>query len=264
MDTDSEKLTALVSIVMVTYNRAAYIRHAIDSALGQTYSAWELIIIDDGSTDETSAIVATYKDPRIRYVLLTQNRGVHAARSRGIAESQGKYIAVLDSDDLWNDQDKLRAQVAFLETHPEHGLVGTFINTIDANGAHIAQNTYSTDDSSIRASILLRNQFAHSSVLMRASTVREVGGYRKVLLGEDLDLFLRLGNQAKFSNIPAYMTSYRIHNDGLSRNGKKMARAVLGFVWKYRAHYPNFLRAYAKSILVLMVGRLLDTRTIRR
>lgn len=264
MDTDSEKLAALVSIVMVTYNRAAYIRHAINSVLAQTYDAWELIIVDDGSTDETGAIVAAYNDARIRYVLLAQNQGVHAARSRGVAESQGDYIAVLDSDDLWNDKDKLRTQIAFLEAHPEHGLVGTFINTIDANGNRISRNKYEIDDSSIRASILLRNQFAHSSVLMRANTIHEVGGYRKVLLGEDLDLFLRLGTRAKFSNIPAYMTSYRIHSEGLSRNGTKMARAVLGFVWKYRAYYPNFLRAYAKSILVLVIGRLLDTRTIRR
>lgn len=264
MDTDSEKLTPLVSILMVTYNRAAYIRHAITSVLAQSYETWELIIVDDGSTDETGAIVATYNDARIRYVAHAQNKGVHAARLRSMEESRGKYIAILDSDDLWSDNDKLRTQVAFLETHPEHALVGTFINTIDAHGARIAQNKYCIDDPSIRASILFRNQFAHSSVLMRASTVHEVGGYRKVLLGEDLDLFLRLGIRAKFSNIPAYMTSYRIHDDGLSRDGARMARAVLGFVWKYRAHYPHFLKAYVKSVLVLVAGRLRDTRTIRR
>lgn len=264
MDARTEKLTPLVSILMVTYNRAGYIRHAINSVLAQTYTSWELIVVDDGSVDETAAIMATYDDARIRFIRHRENKGVHAARTRALEEAQGECVAILDSDDLWNSEEKLHAQVAFLEGHPDHALVGTFINTIDASGNRMAQNAYHTDDLSIRASILLRNQFAHSSVLMRTRMVHQAGGYRKVLLGEDLDLFLRLGLQGKFSNIPAYMTSYRIHDGGLSRNGAMMARAVLGFVWKYRAHYPNFFKAYVKSFLALMIGRLLDTRTIRR
>lgn len=248
---------------MVTYNRRPYIRDAIDSVIAQTFSTWELIIVDDGSTDGTEGIVASYNEARIRFIRHVENKGVHAARTRALEEARGKYIAVLDSDDLWNSEEKLSTQVAFLEEHSDHALVGTFINTIDAEGDRIAQKAYFTDDSSIRANILLRNQFAHSSVLMQARMVRDAGGYQKVLLGEDLDLFLRLGLEGKFSNIPAYMTSYRIHDEGLSRDGARMARSVLGFIRKYHAQYPNALRAYIKSVLVLIIALLRDTRTVR-
>lgn len=263
MDTDSEKLTPLVSILMVTYNRLPYIRDAINSVRAQTYSTWELIVVDDGSTDGTGDVVAAYHDPRIRFIRHSENKGVHAARTRALEEARGKYIAVLDSDDLWSDSGKLEAQVSFLESHQDYALLGTFITTIDENGDFIAKKAYCTDDSSIRTNILLRNQFAHSSVLMRARMVRDAGGYQKVLLGEDLDLFLRLGLHGKFSNLPAYMTSYRIHNEGLSRDGVLMARAVLGFIKKYRTRYPNSFKARIKGLLVLMVGQLRDTRTVR-
>lgn len=264
MDTPTEKLasTPLVSVLMVTYNRGSYIQEAIESVLAQTYSNFELVIIDDGSTDETGAIVSSLKNPKIHYFLQEKNAGVCAARKLSVANARGHYLAILDSDDVWNDSFKLEAQVSFLEKNPEHVIVGTFINTITSSGNLLKQSSYFTDDNLIRKNILLRNQFAHSSVLMRTAAVRAAGSYRTVALGEDLDLYLRIGLQGKFANIPSFMTSYRVHNTGLSRDGIKMARSVLGFIRMYRMHYPNALLAIMKSLLVLAVAHLLDTRTI--
>lgn len=264
MDTRTQELTGpLVSITMVTHNRGTYIAAAIESVLAQTYKDWELIIVDDGSTDDTESIVRAHDDARIRYVRHAMNQGVHAARAEALELARGTYIAVLDSDDLWQDPEKLATQVAFLEAHPDHAIVGTFIHAIDADGTLIRKGTYHTDDRSIRKNILLRNQFAHSSVLVRADMVRAAGGYQKVPLGEDLDLFLRLGLQGKFANLPVSMASYRVHNAGLSRDGALMARSVLGFIRTYRAHYPNALKAYAKSAIVMLLARVRDTRRLR-
>ncbi len=263
MDTSSEKLTtALVSITMATYNRASYLRDAIESVLAQTYPHWELIIVDDGSTDSTKEIIASFNDPRIRVLAHQTNQGIHASRTDGLNASQGTYIAVLDSDDLWIDPEKLATQVTFLDANPGCVIVGTFIHAIGVDGTLLQKNTYCTEDRSIRAHILLRNQFAHSSVLMRADAVRTAGGYQKVPLGEDLDLFLRLGRVGTLSNISLFMTAYRIHDSGASRNGVLMARSVLGFIRTYRTHYPNAFLAYLKSTLVLLVAHVHDTRTV--
>lgn len=104
----------LVSIIMPTYNCGEYIRESIDSVLAQSYTAWELLIVDDCSDDDTEAIVHTYDDPRIRYHKNAYNMGAAKTRNQSLAEARGKYIAFLDSDDLWMP-DKLEKQIAFMQ-----------------------------------------------------------------------------------------------------------------------------------------------------
>ena len=104
----------LVSIIMPTYNCGRFIRESIDSVLAQTYKGWELIIVDDCSTDNTSEVVGRYIDPRIRYMRNKQNMGAALTRNRALREAKGRYIAFLDSDDLWRPE-KLEKQIAFME-----------------------------------------------------------------------------------------------------------------------------------------------------
>lgn len=104
----------LVSVIMPTYNCARFIRESIDSVLAQTYTNWELIIVDDCSTDETDTIVSNYTDKRIYYIRNSQNKGAALTRNRAIKEAKGRYIAFLDADDLWLPE-KLEKQVAFME-----------------------------------------------------------------------------------------------------------------------------------------------------
>lgn len=104
----------MVSIIMPTYNAGRYIKESIDSVLSQTYTNWELLIVDDCSTDDTESVVRSYKDPRIRYMRNEHNLGAALTRNRAIREAKGKYIAFLDSDDMWKPE-KLEKQIAFME-----------------------------------------------------------------------------------------------------------------------------------------------------
>ena len=104
----------LVSIIMPTYNCARFIRESIDSVLAQTYTNWELIIVDDSSTDNTAEMIANFNDPRIHYLRNEQNEGAALTRNKALRAAKGRYIAFLDSDDLWHP-DKLERQIAFME-----------------------------------------------------------------------------------------------------------------------------------------------------
>lgn len=240
---------------MLTYNRARYLRDAIESVLAQSYQNWELVIIDDGSTDNTAEVALAYKDPRIRYVRHRDNAGLLTRRKESLSYVRGTYAAVLDSDDLWLAPHKLKKQVDFLEAHPECTLVGTYIKKIDAQGNNIGTDTYETVDKKIRNSILLRNQFAHSSVLMRTSILKETEGYR-LSLAEDLDLFLQLGHLGTFTNIPECLTSHRIHGGSENDRGIKMAKAVHAIIKTYKHDYPHFYSALFMSYLRLLRARM--------
>lgn len=247
MQTVSQHIT--VSILVLSYNREKYIATAIDSVLAQTYTNFELVIIDDGSTDNTAEVLAKYTDPRIKKILHTTNAGLHARRAESLTYATGKYVAVLDSDDIWTDPTKLEQQVDYLEAHPTCALVGTFITLCDPAGQTIGRNRYHTTDSDIRRNILRRNQFTHSSVLMRASSLQAVAGYRDTGLAEDLDLFLQLGMVGTFANLPEYMTAYRIHTESFNPQKQAMARAVLGIIKTHKHHYPNYYAALLKARL---------------
>ena len=112
-----------VSVIIPTYNRLSMLKEAVDSVLAQDFEDLELIIVDDGSTDGTSEEIRTYGG-RVKLIQQPQNRGVSAARNRGILQARGKYIAFLDSDDLWV-KDKLKAQLAFLNNNPQYPLYYT-------------------------------------------------------------------------------------------------------------------------------------------
>ena len=109
-------MTDLVSIIMPSYNTAKYIKASIDSVLAQTYPYWELIIVDDCSTDETDEVVAAYTDERIRYIKNEKNSGAAVSRNRALREAKGRWIAFLDSDDVWLPE-KLEKQISFMKNN---------------------------------------------------------------------------------------------------------------------------------------------------
>lgn len=245
----------LVSILMLTYNRAHYLPESIRSVTLQSYQNWELTIIDDGSTDSTPQAVALFSDSRIKYIRNPEHAGLFARRKESLDHANGRYVAVIDSDDIWHDSTKLEKQVTFMEAHPEHAIVGTFIRRIDIIGNDLGTAEYYTTDADIRSHILIRNQFTHASVLMRTALLERTEGYRPVL-AEDLELFLQLGKFGQFANIPEHLTSHREHPENEDDHGIKRATAIHAILRMHAAKYPHATRAWFTSYLRLAKGHL--------
>ncbi len=244
------RMTPCVSIVILTYNRASLLIEAIQSALGQTFSDFEIIIIDDASSDNTLEIVTPYlSDHRIQYIQNSQNKGIAISRNFGISIAKGEYIAMLDSDDVWLDRNKLTAQVSYLKMNSDCEVVGTWMIQINELGQHLKKISFAQTDTDIRKSILYRNHIAHSSVLFRKNTALNVGGYDEALKTmEDHDLWLRLGSYGKFATLPIYSLGYRIHNGSISKTKvTRVAMDELAVVWRHRNHYQGIIKGMIKA-----------------
>lgn len=214
-----------VSVVMPAYNSSKTIGIAIESLLGQTFINWELLIINDGSTDSTLDVIAKFNDIRIR-VVTQNNQGVAEARNVGLRLSRGEYIAFLDSDDLWLPE-KLQAQLSiFTKSSHKLGLVYTkhrgFLKS--------PENSFSMDvDASIGYEndyyrLLIMDYIPTLTVMIRASVVREIGYFRGDLQGtEDWDYWIRVSRVYNLLRIDRELALYRIQSNSLSRNKDRHA-----------------------------------------
>ena len=248
MNTKNDNMNILVSIVMPTFNRADTLSLAIESILKQTYSKWELIIVDNESTDNTKDIVTKYsaKDERIRYYFVkkSNNKGISDYLNYGIKIAKGKYIARLDDDDEWNVPDKLQKQVEFLELNEDFVIVGGGAIMVDRNRKEIFKFYKRNSDSEIRENALLANPFWHNTVMFRKKDVLELGGYKNYRFVEDWDLWLRMGQKGKFYNFREYFSLYMNAGQNLSTNNQKLAaKTILKLIKKYRNEYPNYFQA---------------------
>lgn len=254
----------LVSINIATYNRAKYITEAINSVLNQSFQNWELIIVDDGSTDETEKIINPYlADLRIRYFKNETNKNISYTRNRALTESKGKFIAILDSDDKWLDPDKLAKQISFLDKYPDHNLVGSGIVIIDDEGKKIKEEKKLLTAEEIKQGILFRNPITHSSVLYLREVVLSLGSYDLDLNGiEDYDLWLRLGQVGKLANLSDCSTGYRKHNSNISLTNRLKLMAInIDLVKKYQASYPGYRLALFRRKVRYTIFKLLNFLT---
>ncbi len=208
----------LVSVILPIYNGQKYLKESIDSILTQTYHNLELIIINDGSTDNSEAVIQSFNDPRIRYYKQI-NHGLAFTLNRAIDVANGRYIARQDQDDL-SRPNRLEKQVAFLEAHPTYGVVGTWANILVENKLTNRSHNHPTTNADIKFALLFDNPFVHSSVMMRKNIVNSVGGYSidpSRQPPEDYELWSRLFNQCDFANIGEYLLKYRETHGSMSR-----------------------------------------------
>ncbi len=207
---------------MPAYNAEKTIVDSVGSVLEQTYGNWELIVVDDGSRDDTSRRVETaFSDPRIR-LFRQENAGVAAARNAGMSRARGDLIAFLDSDDLWTP-DKLEKQTAVFARDAE-GSVGMCFTGVRRFSQRPEESVplYAADmptGENLCEGMLVANPVALLSVMVRASVLREVGAFDPSLFGtEDWDLWIRICRRAKIVFLPEELAYYRDHPGGISKD----------------------------------------------
>lgn len=206
-----------ICVLLCVHNGAPYIRSAIDSILRQTWRRFELLIVDDASTDETAAILAGYTDPRIRTVRNAENRGLTASLNLGIAQSQSDYIMRQDADDL-SHPGRMERQVGYLTTHPHVAAVGSQVRLIDEAGRSQGRKAFPLTHRGIWWSHLFDNALAHSSVMLRRSALAEVGGYDETYrVSQDYELWSRLGERHMLVNLPDYLATLRVLPSSITR-----------------------------------------------
>lgn len=244
-----------VSVIMTAYNTEKYLSDAIKSVLAQTYDNWELVIIDNGSSDRTGDIAATFarQDPRIIVRSLEENIGPALSRNESVRISQGKYLFLLDSDDIALPT-RFETQVEFLEKHPEIGAVGSDADLIDENGKIVGHKSKPAGQAEIKFRMLLQTPFIHSSVCMRTEAFRKSGCFdAEFTYAEDYDLWSRMAaNGCVFANIRQTLAQYRIHGQSISISGDTQSKqAELSFLINERNIAPYI--ALRHDVIILLV-----------
>jgi glycosyltransferase involved in cell wall biosynthesis len=185
---------------MAAYNEEIWIERAVRSILNQTLSELELIVINDGSTDNTLAILYGVSDSRLR-ILDQVNRGIARSVNWGLSAAKGTYIARMDADD-WSRPDRLALQIGFLESHPQYGMIGSWCKIKWEDTDKVATFTPPVTDTDIRRAIIWENPFVHSSVIIRKAVLDVVGMYDPNYLWEDYELWWRVVTNCKVANFP--------------------------------------------------------------
>jgi glycosyltransferase involved in cell wall biosynthesis len=208
-----------VSVLMTMHNAGGYLKPAIESLLAQSDADFELIVVDDGSTDSSAAVAAGFTDPRVRLVRNAINRGQTACLNQGLALARGEFIARQDADDL-SGPDRLEKQTNFLDAHPEVALLGANAVEIDGDGKSIGLTDLPRDTPAIRWANLFFNSFLHSAVMVRTKVMREeFGGYDESFrCSMDYALWSRIAQRHAVANLAESLISLRVHPESMTRS----------------------------------------------
>jgi hypothetical protein len=207
-----------VSVLMTIYNAAPYLEKSIDSLIAQSFSSWELIAVENGSRDESAAILLRYRDPRIRVFQLESNIGRTPALRYAFSMATGEYIAVLDADDVAQQQ-RLLKQVSYLDSHPDIVLLGTWAEYIDGNDRVVGEWVPPTDPEALLTIMASRNPIVHSSAMYRSTVAAEVGGYpADRIYSQDYGLWLKLTNRGVVAVLPERLSRFRILPSSMTRS----------------------------------------------
>ncbi|MBW4510593.1 MAG: glycosyltransferase [Scytonematopsis contorta HA4267-MV1] len=211
-----------ISVIVPAYNAELTIRETIESVQKQTFSDWELIVVNDGSCDRTLEVVRSIDDERLK-VFDYEQGGVSVARNRGISQASGEYIAFLDADDLWAS-DKLELQLEALQKNPEAGVAYSWIYFIDEEGKPAYAGSRILYEGNVYADLLLTNflQSASNPLITKQALV-SVGGFDpNIRLGEDWEFYLRLAAKWQYVVVQKYQFFYRQHSNSSSNSPSKV------------------------------------------
>lgn len=242
---DPEKL---VSVVIATYNMGRYLPHAVGSALAQSYPEVEVVIVDDGSTDDTPDIVRQWRDhPRVR-IHRQANGGQARAKNAGVRLSRGAFVAFLDADDTWLS-DKLAWQMPLFEGRPELGVVYSDFERMDGLGQPLPQGATRLHRGWVSGALLIENFVGFPTAVVRRAHLERYGAFDESLgMGIDYDLWLRLSAHCQFDFVARATARYRVWGGQMSRNYGERYRSGIRIM-------RNFLENHAGAVDPAVVQR---------
>ena len=211
-----------LTVLMPVFNAERFLREAMDSILSQTLTDFEFLIIDDGSTDGSVAIVESYTDPRIRLYQNVANLGISPTLNRGIELATAEYIARMDADDI-SYPERLEKQYAYLQAHPDCAMVSSLVRVIAEDGKFIRQDSFKSEFFYYNLTFIC--WIYHSTVMYRTAAVKAAGMYTAAY-AEDFELFWQLSRQHKLFNLPEVLLEYRVTGQSLHQVLKKQEYAL--------------------------------------
>jgi len=252
-----------VSIIVPTYNRAHLVTETIDSILAQTVKDFELIVVDNESTDNTEEVIKSYTDGRIRYFQHQNNGLVAVNRNYGISKANGEYIAFCDDDDLWMPE-KLERQVKLLDLNKELGLVYSDCYLIDENG-NLKRDTLLSGSKLLRGNVFDKlfqsyNFIPMPTVMIRREVLSKVGGFDpKYIIAQDYDLWLRIAEHYPIDFTEEPLAKYRIHGGSVSRNRELAANEGFQLIeyWLEKKANERGFRGKAKQRQAILNASLM-------
>ncbi len=240
---------SLISVVIPVYNGEKTIRQTIESVINQTFSNFELIVIDDGSQDSTLDIVRSISDSRLK-VFSFPNAGLATSRNRGIQLASGDYISFIDADDLWTGN-KLEAQLKALLDNPQAAVAFSWTDCIDESGQFSRRGNYTTVSGNVYAQLLLTDFIENgSNLLIRSEAFKKVGYFNESLpAAEDWDMWLRLAVNYEFVVVPSPQVFYRLSTTSMSANVVRQEAACLQVIDQAFAQAPDSVQHLKKPSL---------------
>lgn len=224
-----------ITVFMPVYNGSRFLSQAVKSVLDQSFEDFELLIVDDGSTDNSIDIIRSFQDPRIKLLVNDRNEGLSFTRNRGLREARGSFIALLDCDDIALP-DRLSIQHAFMTTNSDVALCGGrsfYINKDDIVTGE--SEDYSGYD--LQISLIFQNMFVNSSIMMRSAIALQEGGYSDYAVAEDYDLTLRISRSHKVACLSDFIIKYRSHGENISAHRLEEIRRTERLIIQDTHHY---------------------------
>jgi glycosyltransferase involved in cell wall biosynthesis len=215
----------LVSVVMPVYNADKFVVEAIESILNQSYTYFELIIVNDASTDESAKKILQIDDRRIQILENERNSGIVFSRNRGLNVAKGKYIAIIDSDDIALPN-RLERQVEYLESHPYCGICGSYYQIIDQNGSKKVSFKVPTTAKDNKTFLLFNVPFCQSTIMMPSKIAKSFQYRVGFDIIEDYEIANRIAREYDICNLPIYTTLYRSHGSNITIDKREQMRSV--------------------------------------
>lgn len=240
-----------ISVLLPVYNGQPYLRQAVESVLNQTFANFELLIIDDGSTDQSRTVVNQFSDPRIKIIINPVNQGLTHVLNLGLRIAQGEYIARMDADDICRHQ-RLEKQLNFMQNNPEVALVGSWAEIIDDRDKIIGYRRPPIDPQILKFNLLFFNPLIHSSIFFRKEAVAKAGGYNESYKrAQDYELYSRLIRRNTLAVIPEHLLRYREHKYSVTKSPQTKEVAQNSALQIVRQNWENYL-ALSDSVFIAL------------